>query len=101
MDVLLEVLSLKISDDDCGWFLAFSNPPVLSENEYGYPMSVPVFGYFQDGSRRVVYAFKYDEDSPLRWKTDCSEGWEVTSKITHWMPLPPPPKMKYVDGKGV
>lgn len=34
----------------------------------------------------------YETEQPVfSWKTDCSEGWDITDEVTHWMPLPEPP----------
>jgi Protein of unknown function (DUF551) len=48
-------------------------------------------GYVFDGKniRRDVYAPGFNG----KWETENSMGWYVTvENITHWMPLPEPPK---------
>ena len=40
----------------------------------------------------VAIAHKYDEDCQVKWRSDDSEGWDITEYVTHWMPLPQPPK---------
>lgn len=74
-----------------GW-LPVATPPPVTESEFGWPSSVPVLGYFRDGRQRIVTFEVYDDDYRIpTWYTTCSERWNVTGKVTHWMPLPPPP----------
>lgn len=41
----------------------------------------------KDDVRYIVYAH-YHEKS----KVECTKGWACGTNVTHWMPLPEPPK---------
>ena len=68
-----------------------SAPPDMTSMEYGWPMSEPVLGITKLGRMQVVTYEQIDEDYAPTWKTACSERWDVTQVLTHWMNLPQPP----------
>lgn len=41
----------------------------------------------EDNTRYIVYAH-YHEKSQV----ECTKGWACGTNVTHWMPLPEPPK---------
>jgi hypothetical protein len=66
--------------------------PVTFENEFGWPQSAMMMGYFRS-ERQAVVRFERqgaDTDSPHepgRWISCCSERWDVTDEIVAWRPL--------------
>lgn len=70
-----------------------SSPPDMTSQEYGWPMSEPVLGVTKRGRMQVVTYEQVDEDCEATWKTACSERWDVTGELTHWMNLPQPPNV--------
>lgn len=68
-----------------------SNPPVMDQNDCGWPTSKPVLGFDRVGNMLVVTREQIDPDFPAVWYTSDSERWTVTGEILYWMPLPPPP----------
>lgn len=57
---------------------------------------------YQDGYKSQAYAvwdnvdgwwFEFDSQTPLTQKYAKEKGWDLDfAKVTHWMPLPEPPK---------
>jgi hypothetical protein len=37
------------------------------------------------------YDFEDGEECQIEWISACSEVWNMTGVVTHWMPLPTPP----------
>jgi hypothetical protein len=70
-----------------------SNPPPLTEQEFGWLQSVPVLGYCRSGEMRVVtFEDCGDDGEPdLQWFSCDSERWNVTAYLTHWTALPAAP----------
>jgi hypothetical protein len=68
-----------------------TQPPPFIENDYGWKESLPVLGYCIDGRMRVLTYEWIDEDDDPCWYTAYSGHWDMSKKVTHWMPLPNPP----------
>ena len=68
-----------------------STPPEMTSIDNFWPMSKPVLGITKLGKMQVVTYEQIDSDCAPRWKTACSERWDVTHELTHWMNLPQPP----------
>lgn len=64
-----------------------SEPPELVNGPYGWPSSVPVL-VIEGKTHRVMTYEQIDEDCKPQWFTKCAERWDLTSTVTHWMPLP-------------
>jgi len=67
--------------------------------EWASPLrSDPVLVHRKSGKIcTAVYEVWLDEDDEsqecdAKWVTDDSEGWDITTEVTHWMSLPEPPK---------
>jgi hypothetical protein len=54
--------------------------------------SVPVLGYSKSGKIQVVTYEHTEPDNPKQWYSNCSNPWVLGQSVTHWMPLPEPPK---------
>ena len=70
------------------------DPPLLDQEEFGWPTSGPVLAFYKDrGMGVVTYEWQdpSDPNYPREWYSCDSERWLVTDYLTHWMPLPPPP----------
>jgi hypothetical protein len=39
----------------------------------------------------AVVIYIEDDEDPPEWRTDCSEEWNVTDRVTYWTELPEPP----------
>ena len=69
-------------------------PEVTQENNYS-PLTCTVLVYRAKHKRMCVGRYESwnleDEEPEFKWVTDCSEGWDITAEVTHWMPLPDPP----------
>ena len=80
----------EIPDDanDAGWI---SVKDRLPENELMVIGYTPVDGYMFIGFHRTKVSFGYDWSS---WYiiTSMRSTKKITKKVTHWMPLPEPPK---------
>ncbi len=64
-----------------------SNPPDKEE--------VLVFLRYGDSLCRIDIGraiYKYGSKKMHDWETFIDDDWYVTSAVTHWMPLPEPPK---------
>lgn len=69
--------------------------PELIEDQNYKNRSLAVLVSNKHNRQFVAYLWQYtDEPENLQWTADCSEGWDVTDSITHWMPLPQPPVHK-------
>ena len=73
------------------WVNVNDKLPEFSENEYSfYLVSETVLVY--DGYKQRVARLIFDkEDNIYSWRSDCSEGWDITS-VTHWKYLSENPK---------
>lgn len=70
-----------------------STPPPTSDDDWGcWHQSDPVLVF--DGTKMFCAIYQTDPDNDFEpsWRTTCSEGWDVTKRVTHWQPLPEPPK---------
>lgn len=71
-----------------------NTPPELVEGEFAFRLSSkPVLGVCWDGKRLVVYACRDENEpdepvEPVRWLSDCSEGWDVTNRLAYWQERP-------------
>ena len=74
-----------------GWVSISARQPELSPSEYGWLESEKVLFYIRGGKQLVAFRKQIDDDCPVRWCSDCSEGWDITEEVTHWLPLPPAP----------
>ena len=72
---------------------AINEPPEMLASEYGWPMSEPVLGFSKYGRMQVVTYEQVDDDYVPEWRTACSERWNVTDELTHWMNLPQTPNV--------
>ena len=67
-------------------------PTMTRENAFSNETSGPVLACCSSYKEMKVARYeRYDEDCEARWVTDCSEGWNITKEVTHWMPLPDTP----------
>lgn len=67
-----------------------SEPPHAYIHPDGYQKeSDPVIGWI--GGRMAVVIYIEDDEDPPEWRTDCSEEWNVTDRVTYWTELPEPP----------
>lgn len=86
------ILSKQIGSDEMSWTPVSHFMPVTFENEFGWPQSAEMMGYFRS-ERQAVVRFERrgaDEDfphAPGRWVSCCSERWDVTDEIVAWRPL--------------
>lgn len=69
-----------------------SIPEAQEGNIYGYKTSKEVLICTRYNSIKTAYVMIDIEDEHLKWVSACSEGWDITKEVTHWMPLPEPPK---------
>jgi hypothetical protein len=58
--------------------------------------SDPVIAYCSDKRKYVAHTSQcYSEPDemtyPIRWHIDCSDLWDITEYVTHWMTLPEGP----------
>lgn len=53
--------------------------------------SSPVLICTQYGTMAVAVYTRFDRDEPFRWRTCCSEGWDISNIVTHWQDLPEKP----------
>ena len=70
-------------------WLSASQPPELQVPSYEFetPESEPVLAVSKSGHRAVcIYSKEVGE--PGKWRTDDSEGWDVTDDLVAWTPLP-------------
>ena len=65
-----------------------SIPPDMPLMEYGWPMSEPKLGITKAGRMLVVTHEQLAEDCEATWISACSERWDVSKELTHWMDLP-------------
>jgi hypothetical protein len=79
------------------WYPVSEQLPDLKLNEWNdcYE-SEPVLVYDNDKTKCVAHMSQcYSEPDemtyPIRWYTNCSERWDITKYVTHWMPLPEGP----------
>ena len=65
------------------WINVNDKLPEFSENEDSfYAISETVLVY--DGNKQRVAYLTFDKDDNLyAWRSDCSEGWDITG-VTHW-----------------
>ena len=68
-----------------------SDPPPCTPVWYGELQSALVLCWYRSGRVGVAYLQQDSDDQSSQWITADSNGWDVTGKITHWMPLPDPP----------
>lgn len=69
-------------------------PESFLEEYINYKNSDPVLVYCVDRMQRIAYTRQYideDEIGEIRWISNCSEGWDITKHVTHWMELPEEP----------
>lgn len=66
--------------------------PAMHKEDWDFEYeSKPVIGCMKDGTMKIVFAHRYEDEDIVNWHTACSERWVVTSWITHWTELPEPP----------
>ena len=65
-------------------------PVMVKEYEWEEQKSNPVLVFDVFNIIRVAYCSIEDENE-LEWHTCCSECWNITGQVTHWMPLPQAP----------
>jgi len=68
-----------------------NEPPELRQEWDGPLRSYPVLVYRKSGSICVAYCEVWP-GCESAWTITDSEGWCITNEVTHWMPLPDPPK---------
>lgn len=83
-------VTMGVLDRNMVW-TPVSSPPTTTSQEYEWPRYEPVLGITKHGRIHVVAYEQVDEDCEPTWRTACSERWDVTDDITHWMNLPQPP----------
>jgi hypothetical protein len=88
-EIEMAITDMKICDaNNAGWI---SVKDRLPENELTVIGYTPVDGYMFIGFHKTEVAFGYDWSS---WYiiTSMRSTKKITKKVTHWMPLPEPPK---------
>jgi hypothetical protein len=75
------------------WTL-IATPPVMHKElgDWRYK-SRRALGLTPNGRQQVVYASLEEIEPgeiqyPVKWTTDCSEGWDVTGQLLYWRDLP-------------
>jgi hypothetical protein len=84
-----QILSDAIAEEIISnqWIDVNTELPELVSDGYEYSVSAPVLCALSHGYQAVCKLEQYD-DEPVKWKTCCSEGWNVSSEVVEWMPLP-------------
>lgn len=68
--------------------------PMLRQSDWEFEYkSSPVLGLLGGGKMAVVYAVQCEESGDVEWRTDCSEGWNVTNSLVCWSNLPENPSI--------
>lgn len=71
------------------WISVTRALPILQDYELLYPRSLPVAVYLDSGEQKIARYVRMDEDGGQwsgRWISDCSEGWDLTLRVTDWRP---------------
>jgi len=65
--------------------------PETYSDPYGPESSKPVLAVVYRKEIKVVTMQRWEPDDEWEWFTNCSERWNITGQVTHWMELPPLP----------
>lgn len=71
------------------WINVEDQLPELFQEPCDVPKSKPVLGVCYGDTIMVVVLEQWDEDSPPKWYSNCSEHWDMDGKVSRWMDLPP------------
>ena len=74
------------------WHNVKDQLPELQKNEFDDFQSDVVLVCGKYLKIMTAYCRQYEDEDVYHWYTDCSEGWEITDSVEHWMPLPPLPE---------
>ena len=63
-------------------------PPLFEGYSPDWMLSEPVLGLYIDGDVAMIYADVDVETGTTKWKTNCSEGCDVTECVIRWKEIP-------------
>jgi hypothetical protein len=70
------------------WYKVEDKLPEMKSVDFGMHASEIVLVKVEQDNPCVAYCYKDAEDGNLRWRSDCSNGWDITMSVTHWTEIP-------------
>jgi hypothetical protein len=70
------------------WYKVEDKLPEMKSVDFGMYESEVVLVKFKQGDPCVAYCYKYGENGSVKWRSYCSEGWDITNEVIHWMEIP-------------
>lgn len=69
------------------WYKVEDKLPEMACSDYGWKESEKLLVKTRSGAVYVACYCGYVDCAPY-WKTNCSEGWDITKEVTEWTEIP-------------
>lgn len=70
------------------WYKVEDKLPEMERVDFDMYESEVVLVKLKEDNPCVAYRYKSSEDGNVRWRCDCSEGWDIDEEVTEWMEIP-------------